>query len=102
MLASLKRFFSASGTSIQGYLSIEELYRSILTALGSGTTVGIVILVLQNLLSDVAAVFPNPTVASLATVILTMILDLLRRQSQGNIPNPPVSPAPTPGPSPAA
>jgi hypothetical protein len=89
MLASLKRFFATTEGSIQGFLSMEELYRSILTSLGSGTLIGVLILVIQGLLSDVAIVFPNPAVASLATVILTMILDLLRRQAQGTTPVPP-------------
>ena len=97
MLATLKRFFAVSESSIKGFLSLEDLYRSILTALGSGTTIGVVILVLQAVLSNVALVFPNPAIASMATVILTMILDLLRRQSQGNVPTPPApSPAPAP------
>jgi hypothetical protein len=101
MLASLKSFFKVSERSFQGYLSLEDLYRSILTALGSGTTIGVVILVLQEVLTNTSTVFPNPTVASMATVILTMILELLRRQSQGNLPAPVVNPTPAPAPSPA-
>jgi hypothetical protein len=97
MLAALKRFFAASESSIQGYLSVEDLYRSILTSLGSGTMVGVLILVLQGVLTNVDLVFPNPAVASMATVVLTMILDLLRRQSQGVTPTPP-APAPSPNP----
>jgi hypothetical protein len=101
MLTSLKSFFKVSESSIQGYLSLEELYRSILTALGSGTTIGVVILVLQGVLTNASTVFPNPAVASMATVILTMILEILRRQSQGNLPIPPVNPTPAPAPSPS-
>jgi hypothetical protein len=96
MLASLKRFFTVAESSIQGYLSPEELYRSVLTAFGSGTTIGVLILVLQSILTDVSTIFPSPAVASLATIILTMVLDLLRRQSQGNVPTPPT---PTPAPA---
>jgi hypothetical protein len=94
MLASIKRFFAVSESSLQGYLSVEDLYRSILTSLGSGTLIGVLILVVQGMLSNVATIFPNPSVASMATVALTLILDLLRRQSQGG-----VTPPPTPAPS---
>ncbi len=97
MLAALKRFFAVSESSIQGFLSLEDLYRSILTALGTGSSIGVAIMVLQAILTNVGLVFPNPAVASLATVILTMVLDLLRRQSQGTVPTPPApAPAPTP------
>lgn len=101
MLQSLKNFFAATSGSIKGYLNPEELYRSLLTSFGSGTTVGLILVLLQTVLSNAATVFPNPTVASLATVILTLVIDLLRRQSQGNIPTPtpapPVVPAPSSG-----
>ncbi len=101
MLSAIKNFFSTVQGSIQGILVPEEVYRSILTALGSGSTVGVLILLLQSVLSDASTIFPNPTVATLASMLITLILDLLRRQSQGGTPTPAPTPAPIPGPSPA-
>jgi hypothetical protein len=96
MLSALKNFFAQPAGTIKGVLSPEELYRSILTSLGSGTSIGIVMLLLQSVLSNASTIFPNPTVASLATAFLTLVLDLLRRQTQGNNPAPAPSPAPAP------
>ena len=98
MLAALKRFFAKTDGAFKGVLNPEELYRSILTSLGSGTTVGIAMVFLQAILSHVGSIFPNPTVASLASALLTLVLDLLRRQNQGTTP----SPAPNPQPAHAA
>jgi len=100
MLSSLKKFLSAVEGSIQGVIVPEELYRSILTSLGSGTSVGVLILLFQAILTHAASIFPNPTVASLATVLLTMILDLLRRQGQGGVPTGSVPPSHSPVPAP--
>ena len=94
MFSSLKKFFSNVQGSTKGFLVPEELYRSILTSLGSGTTVGVVILLLQAMLDHAATIFPNPTVATLVSMLLTLVLDLLRRQSQGSSPTPAPSPAP--------
>jgi hypothetical protein len=90
VLPILKMFFADVEGSIKGNLNPEELYRSILTAFGSATSVGVMMVIIQAILSNVATIFPNPTVASLATGLLTLVLDLLRRQSQG------VTPAPAP------
>ncbi len=78
--------------SAKGFLNPEELYRSILTALGSGSALGLVLAVVQALLSNVAVIFPNPIVGALATMLLTLVVDLLRRLNQGGKPTP--TPAP--------
>jgi energy-converting hydrogenase Eha subunit A len=100
MQTILQNFFSDVEGSIKGSLNAEELYRSILTSLGSATSVGFVLGVLQAVLTNVATIFPNPTVAALATGLLTLVVDLLRRQSQGTTPSP--APTPTPAPAPAS
>jgi hypothetical protein len=92
MLTVLKKFFSAVEGSIHGVLLPEELYRAILASLGSGSLVGLAIVVLMAIQSHVAGIFPNPTIASLAAMVLTLVLDLLRRQIHGKVPSP-VTPA---------
>ena len=94
MLAMLRKFFAATDSSIKGYLNPEDLYRSILTSLGSATTVGILLAVSQAILSNASTIFPDPTVASLATGLLSLVIDLLRRQNQGTTPIPAPAPAP--------
>lgn len=83
MFAALKHFFAGVKGSKQGILVPEELFRSIVTSIGSGTIIGIVVLILQAILDHVISIFPDPAIASLASVTLTLILDLLRRQTQG-------------------
>jgi len=95
MFAALKHFFADVKGSKQGILVPEELFRSILTSLGSGTIIGLVVVVLQALLDHVVSIFPDPAIASLASITLTLILDLLRRQTHGD------KPAPAPGTIPA-
>jgi hypothetical protein len=92
MLPIIKQFFAKAEGSIQGYLNPEELYRSIVTSFGSATSMGLLLLILQAVQTNAATIFPNPTVASLATGLLTLVIDLLRRQAQGS------TPAPTPAP----
>lgn len=92
MLNLIKEFFATVANSSKGFLNGEELYRSILTALGSGSFLGIVLTVFQSVLANVAMIFPNPVVGALATMLLTLIVDLLRRLNQGDKP----APAPAP------
>lgn len=94
MLNQIKAFFSTVAGSTKGFLNAEELYRSILTALGSGSTLGLILTVLQMLLAHVTTIFPNPVASGLATMVLTLIVDLLRRINQGNQPTPAPAPAP--------
>lgn len=99
-MISLHKFFSAVHGSVQGIIISEELYRSILASLGSGTLVGVMIGVLQALQSHVATIFPGPTASTLATMFLTLVLDLLRRQNQGEKPAPVPIRIPNPAPIP--
>jgi hypothetical protein len=85
-MASLRNFFATVHGSVKGLIAPEELYRSIVTALGSGSVVGLFILVIESVLAHVATVFPAPGTSTLATMLLTLILDLLRRQNQGVTP----------------
>lgn len=86
MFAALKHFFADVQGSRQGILVPEELFRSILTSLGSGTIIGVVVVILQAMLDHVVSIFPDPAIASLASISLTLILDLLRRQTHGDKP----------------
>ncbi len=79
----LPNFFKAVDGSVKGSLNTEELYRSVLTALGSGTTVGLLILVLQAVLDHVGAIATTPAAASSLAMFLTLVLDLLRRLNHG-------------------
>jgi hypothetical protein len=100
----IRKFFSDVKGSARGILIPEELYRSIIAALGSGTIVGLVILILQSVLDHVGVIFPNPSASSLMTMLLTLILDLLRRQNHGGKPSPVMVPGTIdiPSPSPVA
>ncbi len=86
MFAALKHFFSDVKGSAPGVLVPEELFRAIVTSLGSGTIIGLVVMILQGLLDHVVSIFPDPAIASLASISLTLILDLLRRQTHGDKP----------------
>ena len=101
MLNFLKNFFANVKDSKPGILVPEELFRSIVTSIGSGTIIGLVVLMLQAMLDHVVSIFPDPAIASLASIVLTLILDLLRRQTQGDKPTDPavVTPTVTPTPS---
>jgi hypothetical protein len=102
MLSALKKFFAAVDGSIKGLIVPEELYRAILTSLSSGSSAGVVILLIQAVATHASTIFPNATVASLATALLTLILDLLRRQGQGTVPAPVISPQLPPVSAPAS
>ena len=82
-MAPLLRYFSAVPGSIRGFINPRELHRSILTALGSGSLLGVLILILQSVLAHASSIFPDAGTASLAAIVLTLVLDLLRRQGQG-------------------
>ncbi|WP_435005797.1 hypothetical protein P12x_003572 [Tundrisphaera lichenicola] len=87
-MPSAFKFLTTVKGSIQGYINSQELNRAILTALGSGSLLGIIILVLQSVLAHTSEIFPNPTISSLATMFLTLVLDLVRRQNQGELAKP--------------
>ena len=91
MYAQLKTFLAPAPGSVRGMLNPVDLYRSIFTSLGSATVIGVLIVVVQAILAQAGTIFPNPTVASLATALLTLVLDLLRRQGQGVTPPSPTT-----------
>jgi hypothetical protein len=96
-MTSLKTFFATVPGSVKGVLNLEELYRALLTAFGSGSAVGLLIIGLQAIHDDTSAIFSNPAVAAIASTLLSLILDILRRQSQGSDPTPaPATPATPP------
>ncbi len=105
-MSKFRSFFSKVEGSAKGLINAEELFRSIVTALGSGSLVGLLILLLQAILSNISTILPDPTVASLASMVLALILDLLRRQNQGTTPvvvpgtAPSVAPVVIPAPAP--
>jgi hypothetical protein len=94
MLKLIKEFFAGVANSTKGFLNPEELFRSIVTAFGSGSSLGLILTIFQTLLAHVSMIFPNPAVAALATTLLTLVVDLLRRLNQGD--KPAVAPAPAP------
>jgi hypothetical protein len=85
-MSVFRKFFSTVKGSVKGMIDPEELFRSILTSLGSGSIVGLLILVLQSVIAHVATIFPHPSTSTLATMFLTLFLDLLRRQNHGDTP----------------
>jgi hypothetical protein len=100
MLKLIKEFLAAVSGAKKGLLVPEELFRSVVTALGSGSALGLVLMVLQTVVTNVALIFPNPIVASLATMSLSLVIDLVRRLGHGAAPVPPsnpnvIPPAPT-------
>ena len=92
MLHSLRTFLSQVADAHKGFIVPEELYRSIVTALGSGGIVGLFLTILQAILAHVETIFPDPSVGGLAAISLTLVVDLLRRQNQG--PGPAAVPVP--------
>ena len=94
-LKALLSVFGKVADTNKGLIVPEELFRSIVAALGSGGTVLILIDLLQSVMTHAAVIFPNPLVAGLASTVLTLILDLLRRQNHDTTPALPIPPAPT-------
>ena len=93
VLGFIKEFFSAVAGTRKGILVAEELFRSILTALGAASFSGLLLTLLEGVLAHASLIFPNPITASLATMILTLIIDLVRRLNQNGAP--PRVPVPT-------
>lgn len=83
MLAKLKRFFAEAPGALAGFVNLDELARSIVTAIGSGGAVGIGLAVVGSLAQNVAAIFPNPLLAAVASIVLALVADLLRRMQHG-------------------
>lgn len=96
LLVKFLAFFARVDGSRKGLIVPEELFRAIVAAFGSGAVISLVIAVIQMVVSHAAVIFPNPAVAGLASTVLTLILDLLRRQNQGAPQPTPSGDAPTP------
>lgn len=75
MMYTLRKFFRPPYGSSPGYISSEEVFRAILLGLAAGALVGIALLALR----EATGVGPDPRRASLATALLALVLDLLRR-----------------------
>jgi hypothetical protein len=112
MSFNILKFFSQVQNSLKGYVNFEELVKTIVTALGAGTTVLGLLQVLQTHLNTIVT---DPTILSeiqsivtagisknwIALIIaaVTLAVDLYRRFNHGVTPTP-VPPVPTPTPTP--
>jgi hypothetical protein len=78
--SSIREFFGPAPATIKKHLNTDELTRITLTALtaGAGT-----VALLQAILVNVGNIFPAPTDAALAAVVLTFALEALRRLNHG-------------------
>jgi hypothetical protein len=77
---SIRDFFGAVPGALKDHLSTEELLRISITALMAG---GGILGLLQAVLLNVGAIFPAPTDAALAAVIVTFLLECSRRLGHG-------------------
>jgi hypothetical protein len=86
--SSIREFFGPAPATIKKHLNTDELTRITLTALtaGAGT-----VALLQAILVNVGNIFPAPTDAALAAVVLTFALEALRRLGHGQEPAPAVA-----------
>lgn len=86
MLSSLARFFGAVDGSIRGFINVEELWKAVATAPVVGAAASLIILALGSIVDHSSAIFPNPSAAGAAVSFVTLVLDLIRRQSHGSDP----------------
>jgi hypothetical protein len=77
---SVRDFFGPVPGALKDHLNTTELARIIITSLTAG---GGILALLQALIMNVGTIFPAPTDAALAAVILTFLLDSLRRLGHG-------------------
>jgi hypothetical protein len=77
---SPRAFWGEVPGALKNHLNTVELTRITITALTAG---GGVLGLLQALLKNVGTIFPAPTDAALAAVILTIVLESLRRLDHG-------------------
>jgi hypothetical protein len=80
MAARILEFFEAVPGCLANHLNAQELFRIIVAALSTG---GGVFAVLQGILVAVGVVFPAPSDAAFAAVVLTTILEAHRRLGHG-------------------
>jgi hypothetical protein len=78
--ASVREFLGAAPGALKNHLNTVELTRITLTSLTAAAgTLGL----LQAILASIGGIFPAPTDAALAALILTLILESLRRLGHG-------------------
>ena len=82
----LSKLLSTAPNAIKGQIDLQELWKAIATAVGPSVLVGLAVAGLDAINSNLALIIPNPIVASMAGYILSLIIDLIRRQSQGQTP----------------
>ncbi len=78
--SSVRDFFEAVPGSLKGHLNTVELSRITIAALTAG---GGILALLEAILLGVGTIFPAPTDAALAALVLTLILESLRRLGHG-------------------
>lgn len=86
MFAKILAFLAPVAGSVKGYINAEELFRAVATAVaasvGTGSMVGIAGAVLTAVSASAPTIFAGPAVG-LATFGIGLLLDLLRRKTQG-------------------
>jgi hypothetical protein len=82
---SVRDFFAAVPGSLKNHLNVDELARITMTAVTAGSGV---FAILETLLHSAGVVFPAPSDAALAAIVLTIILEAHRRLAQGSEPTP--------------
>jgi len=92
MLEAIKKFLGPAHGSLKGVINVEEFHRSIMTAVGSSVVTGAFFAIIQallaSLLAHVPAIFSDPMLAAVATMALTALGDIMRRQSHGEAMHP--------------
>jgi hypothetical protein len=79
-LKSIRDFLGPAANSLKNHLNARELIRVVVTALVAG---GGVAGVLQALLAAVGTVFIGPGDAAVATTVITLVLEVVRRLDHG-------------------
>jgi hypothetical protein len=77
---SVRDFFRAAPNTLKDHLNQEELIRIAIASLGAG---GGLFGLLHAIVLNIGSIFPAPGDAALAAVILTAILEVLRRLGHG-------------------
>jgi hypothetical protein len=77
---SVRAYFEAAPGALRNHLNAEELARITVTALLAGA---VILGILEAILACVGTLFPAPTDAAFAGVIVTFLLDCLRRLDHG-------------------
>jgi hypothetical protein len=105
MFAKVKAFLAPVPGGLRGFINAEELARSVVTAivagLGTGGGTAVLTAILTTISADATSIFAGPFVG-VATSLIGLALELLRRKSQGStrpvLVNPPFIPPVQPAP----